>query len=109
MTVFSNLSLGAKVVIDYAKKIGKVNLKTNLSAFNSYESSDLSNWTWTTSLSYTFWKGIGVGLDTGLRNNKQETLNFVRNLSPTPDETATFETIDNKLQTFFRLGLSYSF
>jgi len=70
-TIFQS-SLGAKIVADYTRQIGKVNFKSNLSAFASYESSDLSNWTWINSFSYTLWKGIGVGFDFGLRSNHQE-------------------------------------
>lgn len=107
-TIFES-SLGAKIVADYTKKIGAVNFKSNLSLFQSYESGDLSNWTWTNSFGYTLWKMIGVGFDFGLRNNKQETLNYVINNAPTPDPNATFDTIDNKLQTYWTLGLSYKF
>ncbi len=107
-TIFES-SAGAKIVADYTKKIGAVSFKSNLSMFQSYESGDLSNWTWTNSFAYTLWKVIGVGFDFGLRNNRQETLNFVRNLAPTPDPNATFDSIDNELQTYWTLGLSYSF
>ncbi|MBS9461152.1 DUF3078 domain-containing protein [Flagellimonas sp. 389] len=107
-TIFES-SAGAKIVADYTKKIGAINFKSNLSMFQSYEDGDLSNWTWTNSFGYTLWKVIGVGFDFGLRNNKQETLNFVRNLAPTPNPEATFDNIDNELQTYWTLGLSYSF
>ncbi|MEO1484174.1 MAG: DUF3078 domain-containing protein [Bacteroidota bacterium] len=107
-TIFES-SLGAKIVADYTRQIGAVSFKSNLSMFQSYESGDLSNWTWTNSFAYTLWKVIGVGFDFGLRNNKQETLNFVQNLAPTPDPEATFDSIDNELQTYWTLGLSYSF
>ncbi len=107
-TIF-NSSLGAKIVADYTRQIGAISFKTNLSAFQSYESSDLSNWTWTNSFAYTLWKKIGVGFDFGLRNNKQETLNFVRNLAATPDPNATFDNLDNELQSYWTLGLSYAF
>ena len=69
-------STGAKILADYTKSFGKINLKSNLSAFQSYKSCDLSNWTWINSLSYTLWKGIGLGFDFGLRNNRQEAANF---------------------------------
>ena len=49
-------SLGAKIVADYTRSIGAVNFKTNFSTFQSYEKSELSNWTWTNSFSYTLWK-----------------------------------------------------
>ncbi|TAI47448.1 DUF3078 domain-containing protein [Flagellimonas allohymeniacidonis] len=107
-TIFQS-SAGAKIVADYTKKLGAVSFKSNLSMFQSYEDGDLSNWTWTNSFAYTLWKVIGVGFDFGLRSNKQETLNYVRNLAPTPDPTATFDSIDNELQTYWTLGLSYSF
>lgn len=102
-------SLGAKIVADYTKQIGAVSFKTNFSTFQSYKSGDLSNWTWTNSFAYTLWKMIGVGFDFGLRSNKQETLNYLVNNAPTPDPTATFDSIDNELQTYWTLGLSYSF
>ena len=102
-------SLGAKIMADYTRQLGAISFKSNLSMFQSYKSGDLSNWTWTNSFGYTLWKMIGVGFDFGLRNNKQETLNYVMNQAPTPDPTATFESIDNELQTYWTLGLSYKF
>ena len=72
-------SMGAKIVADYTRKIGKVNFKTNLSMFQSYKSSDLSNWTWINSFGYTIWKGIGLGFEFGLRDNKHEALNYALN------------------------------
>lgn len=107
-TIFAS-SLGAKIVADYTKKLGAINFKSNFSMFQSYESGNLSNWTWTNSFAYTLWKVIGVGFDFGLRNNKQETLNYIVNNAPVPDPDATFDTIDNELQTYWTLGLSYSF
>lgn len=103
-TVFES-SLGAKIVADYTRSIGAINFKTNLSMFQSYESSDLSNWTWTNSFSYTLWKMIGVGFDFGLRQNKQEAVNF--NLAQGNAGT-TFDNVDNKLQSYWTIGLSYN-
>ncbi|WP_299056836.1 DUF3078 domain-containing protein [uncultured Polaribacter sp.] len=103
-TVFES-SLGAKIVADYTNKYGGLSVKSNLSMFQSYNSSDLSNWTWTNSFGYTIWKGIGVGLEVGLRNNKQEALNNAL----INDANATFSTLDNKLQSYYLLGLSYAF
>lgn len=100
-------SLGAKVVADYTQEIGAINFKSNLSAFMSYESSNLSNWTWINSFSYTLWKGIGVGFDFGLRNNRQEALNYA--INTLGDSGATFDSVDNDLQTYWTLGLSYKF
>lgn len=93
-------SLGAKIVADYTRKIGAIGFKTNLSAFLSYETSDLSNWTWVNNFSYTLWKGIGVGFDFGLRNSRQEAANF---------QGVALEDADNELQSFYTVGLSYSF
>ncbi|WP_299333269.1 DUF3078 domain-containing protein [uncultured Psychroserpens sp.] len=108
-TVFES-SLGAKIVADYTRSIGAVNFKTNLSAFQSYKSGDLSNWTWTNSFSYTLWKNIGVGFDFGLRNNKQEALNFaLANFTGDAEDAPTFDNVDNDLQTYYTLGLTYKF
>lgn len=104
-------SLGAKIVANYAKSIGDLKFNSNLSMFQSYESSDLSNWTWINSLSYTVWKGIGLGFELGLRDNKQEALNFAtNNWDPAGTEPApTFDNVDNDLQVYTTFGLSYSF
>lgn len=104
-------SLGAKIVADYTRQIGAINFKTNFSTFQSYKSSDLSNWTWTNSFSYTLWKMIGVGFDFGLRSNRQEALAFAFDQfdpSGAGDEPS-FDNIDNKLQSYYTIGLSYKF
>ena len=104
-------SLGAKIVADYTRQIGAVNFKTNFSTFQSFKSGDLSNFTWTNSFGYTLWKMIGVGFDFGLRSNKQEALNYIQTL-PVVDggnPAETFATVDNKLQTYYTVGLSYKF
>ena len=95
-----NSSLGAKIVADYTRQIGAVNFKTNLSAFQSYEDSNLSNWTWINSFGYTLWKGIGVGFDFGLRSNRQEAANF---------QETSLEDAENDLQSYYTVGLSYKF
>ncbi len=105
-TVFES-SLGAKIVADYTKEIGAINLKSNLSMFQSYKSSNYSNWTWTNSFGYTLWKMIGVGFDFGLRNNKQEALNYA--INTLGDTNATFDNVNNDLQTYYTIGLSYKF
>jgi len=105
-TVFES-SLGAKIVADYTRDIGALNFKSNFSMFQSYKSSNYSNWTWTNSFSYTLWKIIGVGFDFGFRNNKQEALNYA--INTIGDTGATFDTIDNDLQTYYTFGLSYKF
>ena len=98
-------SFGAKIVADYTKKIGAINLKSNFTTFVSYEDSNFSNWTWINTFGYTLWKGIGLGFDFGLRKNKQEVLNFALET----DENATFDSIDNELQSYWMFGLNYSF
>lgn len=98
-------SMGAKIVADYNATLGKVNLKSNLSTFQSYKSSDLSNWTFVNSLGYTLWKGIGVGFELGLRKNKQEALSY----SSVNNPMETFDTVDNKLQSYWLFGLNYGF
>ncbi len=107
-TVFES-SLGAKIVADYTRQIGAINFKTNLSAFQSYKSGDLSNWTWTNSFSYTLWKMIGVGFDFGLRSNKQEALNYALANFDGMGDVPSFDNVDNDLQTYYTIGLSYKF
>ena len=98
-------SPGAKIVADYAATYHKLNVKSNLSIFTSYNNSNLSNWNWTNSFSYSLWKKIGVGFEFGLRNNKQEALNNAL----ITDTNATFDTADNKIQNYWLVGLSYAF
>jgi len=87
-------SLGAKILADYAAKLANnLNWKSNLSAFVSYEGSERSNWTWVNTFS-TAVKGVGVGLDVGLRNNQQEATAAGRD--------------DNPLQVYWIFGLSYA-
>jgi len=104
-------SLGAKIVADYTRRIGKINFKTNFAAFQSYESNDLSNFTWTNSFSYTLWKNFGLGFDFALRSNKQEALNFALNQLPADfeGETPNFDNVDNDLQSFYTIGVTYTF
>lgn len=98
-TIFDS-SFGAKIVADYTRQIGAISFKSNLSMFHSYKDSDLSNWTWTNSFGYTLWKMIGVGFDFGLRSNKQEAAQY---------QEVDLADADNKLQTYYTIGLSYKF
>jgi len=102
-------SIGAKVVADYTRSIGEVSFKTNLSMFYSYKSSNLSNYTWINSFGYTIWKNIGVGFEFGIRGNKQEALNFQNNNLAVGATPLTFDTVDNKLQSYYLVGLNYKF
>lgn len=87
-------SLGAKVILDYTKQFNKyISWKSNLSVFGSYKNlEELSNWTWINHFS-TAVKGVGIGLDIGLRGNKQEAL--------------AKELTDNPIQVYWVLGLTY--
>lgn len=103
-------SLGAKIMADYTRKIGAIDFKSNLSAFLSYKGSDLSNWTWTNNFSYTLWKNIGVGFDFALRSNKQEALNYALGQFDGPvGSEPTFSNVDNDLQSYYTIGLTYKF
>ncbi len=102
-------SFGAKLLATYERKIGGLDYKSNFSMFQSYKSSNLSNWTWTNVFAYKVWKNIGLGFEFGLRDNKQEALNFAINNTPEGETLPTFDTVDNKLQTYWLLGLSYDF
>jgi len=93
-------SAGAKIVADYTRQIGAIAFKSNFSTFQSYEDSDLSNFTWTNSFSYTLWKMIGVGFDFALRSNQQEAANA---------QGVLLKDADNKLQSYYTIGLSYKF
>ncbi len=102
-------STGAKILVDYTRQIGAVNFKTNFSTFQSYENSDLSNWTWINSFGYTLWKGIGLGFEFGLRDNKQESLANALAQTPVPTPAPTFDNVDNDIQSYWLFGLNYAF
>lgn len=108
-----NSSLGAKIVADYTRQIGQISFKSNFSTFQSYESSDLSNFTWINSFSYKLWKQIGVGFEFGLRGNRQENLAFEQGIFDAQEvPTGTrpnFDNLDGQLQTYYLLGLTYAF
>lgn len=86
-------SFGTKFVVNYTEEFIKgVKFRSNLSGFLSYKDvGDLSNITWTPGISFTAFKGIGVGLEYALRWSPQET---------------RMESSD--IQTYFLVGLSYS-
>ncbi|MCX7546392.1 DUF3078 domain-containing protein [Xanthomarina sp. F1114] len=110
--VIFDSSLGAKVVANYNRAFGGLKFNSNLSAFMSYEDSNLSNWTWINSLSYTVWKGIGLGFELGLRDSKQEGLNYAYKQWESGGELGTqpdFNNVDNSVQVYTTFGLSYNF
>lgn len=100
-------SLGCKIVADYTRQLPRgISWKSNLSAFVSYEDTEnLTNWTWVNGVAFNVWKGIGVGAELGLRGNKQEALADALTLNP----DASFDSVDNKVQSYYTIGLSYSF
>ena len=102
-------SAGAKILVDYTKTIGNLNIKSNLSAFQSYKSSNLSNWTWINSLGYTVWKGIGIGFEFGLRGNQQEALANALDNVATGDPLPTFDSISKDIQSYWLIGVNYKF
>ena len=107
-------SLGCKVVADYAKALPRgISWRTNLSAFVSYsDPSNFSNWTWINSFGFNVWKGIGVGLEFGLRGNKQEGYNAFlagdENLSADTFKIDDLDSDNNPLQTYWLLGFTYN-
>ena len=103
-----NSSLGCKVMADYTRQLPKgISWKSNLSAFYSYEDVDLSNWTWVNGVGFKIWKGIGIGAELGLRGNKQEAVDYNVNTLELTD--ITFDNVDNKVQSYWLIGLSYGF
>jgi len=109
-----NSSLGCKIMADYTRQLPKgLSWKSNLSAFLSYEDTEnFSNWTWVNGIGFNIWKGIGIGAELGLRGNKQESLaNALDNYVGIPGgpDVPTFENTDNDLQSYWLIGLSYSF
>jgi hypothetical protein len=111
-TVFES-SIGAKIVADYTQKYGDLSVKSNLSVFQSYKTANLSNWTLTNSFGYTIWKGIGLGFELGLRKNKQEALNNAisenKALTTPVVPAPNFDTVENKLQSYWLFGMNYAF
>ena len=111
---------GAKIGATYSTNIVKnVAWTSNLTAFvpyaggeatyvdNSdaevlldYGAGDLVNWTWINGFSTTIWKGIGVGLNVGLRQDKQLADKFQIEADGTES--------DNPLQLYYNFGLSYT-
>ncbi len=133
-------SAGAKIGATYTKEVYPgIKWNSNLSAFIPYSSGetvqhgygfadpqltagvaysggDLINYLWTNSLSFTVWKGIGVGLTLGLRGDNQIANSAriknagIASETGTLTETEVSDAIkDNVLQSFFQMGLSYGF
>lgn len=76
---------------------------TPLPAKINYSTGDLTNWTWLNTFSTNIFKGIGVGLNVGLRQDKQ-----IVNQGKFQRGQDNPQTFDNPLQFFYSLGLSYT-
>lgn len=111
---------GAKIGATLVRKIGeKISWSSNLNAFIPYSggtttltgptlmedvefsAGEIVNWTWLNGFSTTIWKGIGLGLNVGLRQDRQIA------------ESAFYSTTDvridkNPLQMFYTFGISYA-
>ena len=89
-----NSSLGAKIVANYTTNLFPgVAWRSNLSSFISYNGNDLSNYTWINGINLKAFKGIGIGIEYGLRWN--------------PQETAARE-LTSGTQSYYAIGISYS-
>ena len=104
-------SFGTKILATYSRTIADIDMKSVLSTFQSYKSSNLSSWTWTNAFSYKLWKTFGLGFEFGLRDNKQEALNYAHNQwdSSGSDPEPSFGNISNELQTYWLFGFTYKF
>ena len=104
-----NSSLNAFIAYsggDVTRTIGGVEVA------QEYSTGDLTNWTWLNGFGFNIWKGIGVGLNVGLRGDRQLVDNYAA-LSAN-DNGATYldpdlKLGDNPIQFFYNLGLSYGF
>jgi len=125
-------SAGAKIGASYAGEIIKnVAWTSNLSAFipyggsddgvnllsvdgertlgtQFYETGDLVNWEWINGFSTSIWKGVGLAFNVGLRQNKQQSDLGQARLQET-DGSFPVNFTENPLQSYYTLGLSYTF
>lgn len=86
--------LGAKIMADYSKTFSNgITWRSNFTSFLAYSSKDpsLSEYTFTNGISFSAWKGIGVGIEYAIRNAPVETFG-----------------LDSDNQSYFILGLSYA-
>lgn len=110
-------SLGMKFVADYSKALPMgIAWSSKLSGFLSYSDvPNFSNWTWVNGFGFTAWKGIGVGLEFGLRGNRQESYNSFLTTNELTSDAVKIDDFDNStnggdnpLQSYFLVGLTYS-
>ncbi len=79
----------------------------NGQTFN-YTGGDLTNWTWVNGFSFTVFKGLGVGFNVGLANNRQQTdLWRSKNANLSSGGNLIIED-ENPLQLYYTLGLAYT-
>jgi len=71
-----------------------------------YERGDLTNWTWLNTFSTNIFKGIGLGLNVGLRKDKQVANQWQYNKSGLP--AGGFGDFGDDLQFYYSLGLAYT-
>ncbi len=69
---------------------------------------DLFNWTWLNSFSTNIFKGIGVGFNIGLRQDKQIAGQGEFETYTKDKSTFDLSSIPDDLQVFYSLGLSYT-
>ena len=124
-------SAGAKIGATYAGEIVKgIAWTSNLSAFipyggdksvdfvnpvtdaalgtsDVYSAGDLTNWEWTNGFSTSLWKGVGLAFNLGLRQNRQQA--DLQRAIIAADAGPTQNSDENPLQSFYTLGLSYTF
>ncbi len=130
---------GAKIGATYAATIIKgISWTSNLSAFIPYGGSgdnnipfkgaagqdltfpvnysggDLTTWDWLNGFSFSVWKGIGVSFQLGLRGNKaiadiQALGSNAISANPVANEDLNLSEADSPLQSYYTLGLGYTF
>ncbi len=75
-----------------------------------YSQGDLLNWLWINSFSTSLFKGIGVGLTVGLRQDKQVANQALYNNSRgSYDPSNPGDSNPSAIQSYYTLGLSYNF
>lgn len=81
-------------------------LDADETAFSSvaYDGGELVNWEWINGFSTSIWKGIGVAFNLGLKGNKQQA-----DAGRLLGSDGTVNISDNPLQSYYTLGLGYTF
>ncbi len=123
---------GAKIGATYAATIIKgISWTSNLSAFipygggdtidhlsvagdvvgsSTYETGDLVTWDWLNGFSFSVWKGVGVAFNLGLRGNNQVAdLGRFQAIDAGTVLATDVNFDDNPVQSYYTLGLGYTF